>query len=47
MDLQTGYSYNGEGLWLAKTSSRKVKGDVAKNLPSWGGLKNKMSAELE
>jgi predicted transglutaminase-like cysteine proteinase len=47
MDLLPVYSFNGEGLWLAKSRSRSVKGDVSKNLPSWGGLKNKMSAELE
>lgn len=45
-DLLPVYSFNGEGLWLAKSRSRTVKGDISKNLPSWGGLKNKMDAEL-
>jgi predicted transglutaminase-like cysteine proteinase len=45
-DLLPVYSFNGEGLWLAKARSRSVTGDVSKNLPSWGGLKNKMDAEL-
>jgi predicted transglutaminase-like cysteine proteinase len=46
-DLLPVYSFNGEGLWLAKSRSRIVKGDLSKNLPSWGGLKNKMNAELQ
>ncbi len=45
-DLLPVYSFNGEGLWLAKSRSRIVKGDLSKNLPSWSGLKNKMDAEL-
>ncbi len=45
-DLLPVYSFNGDGLWLAKSRSRAVKGDVSKNLPSWGGLKSKIKAEL-
>jgi len=45
-DLLPVYSFNGSGLWLAKSRSRSIKGDVSKSLPSWGGLKNKIDAEL-
>lgn len=45
-DLLPVYSFNGDGLWLAKSRARVVKGDVSKNLPSWGSLKGKMEAEL-
>lgn len=45
-DLLPVYSFNGDGLWLAKSRARTVKGDVSKNLPSWGGLKSKIEAEL-
>jgi predicted transglutaminase-like cysteine proteinase len=47
LDLLPVYSFNGEGLWLAKSRSRKITGDVSRNLPSWGGLKNKIDAELQ
>jgi predicted transglutaminase-like cysteine proteinase len=46
-DLLPVYSFNGDGLWLAKSRARAVKGDVSKNLPSWGSLKAKMEAELK
>jgi predicted transglutaminase-like cysteine proteinase len=46
-DLLPIYSFNGDGLWLAKSRSQSVKGDVSKNLPSWGGLQNKMERELK
>ncbi len=46
-DLLPIYSFNGDGLWLAKSRARAVKGDVSKNLPSWGNLKGKMEAELK
>ena len=46
-DLLPVYSFNGDGLWLAKSRARAVKGDVSKNLPSWGSLKGKMEAELK
>lgn len=45
-DLLPIYSFNGDGLWLAKSRAQAVKGDVSKNLPSWGGLKSKIKAEL-
>ena len=45
-DLLPVYSFNGDGLWLAKSRAKVVKGDVSKNLPSWGGLKSKVKAEL-
>jgi predicted transglutaminase-like cysteine proteinase len=47
MDLLPVYSFNGEGLWLTKSRSRAIKGDVSKSLPSWGGLNNKIDAELQ
>ncbi|MGH1487206.1 MAG: transglutaminase-like cysteine peptidase [Cellvibrionaceae bacterium] len=46
-DLLPIYSFNGDGLWLAKSRSQAVKGDVSRNLPSWGNLKGKMEAELK
>ncbi|MEO0443766.1 MAG: transglutaminase-like cysteine peptidase [Pseudomonadota bacterium] len=45
-DLLPIYSFNGDGLWLAKSRARAVKGDVSKNLPSWGNLKGKMEREM-
>ena len=45
-DLLPIYSFNGDGLWLAKTRMQAIKGDVSKNLPSWGNLKDKMEEEL-
>ena len=46
-DLLPIYSFNGDGLWLAKSRARAVKGDVSKNLPSWGNLQGKMESELK
>lgn len=46
-DLLPIYSFNGNGLWLAKSRARSVKGDVSKNLPSWGDLKGKMEKEFK
>ena len=45
-DLLPIYSFNGDGLWLAKSRVRMVSGDITKQLPSWGRLKNKMQDEL-
>lgn len=45
-DLLPIYSFNGDGLWLAKSRARAVKGDVSRSLPSWGNLKDKMEAEI-
>jgi predicted transglutaminase-like cysteine proteinase len=45
-DLLPIYSFNGDGLWLAQSRKRSVKGDVSRNLPSWGNLKGKMEREL-
>lgn len=46
-DLLPIYSFNGDGLWLAKSRAKAVKGgDVSRNLPSWGNLQKKMEAEL-
>lgn len=46
-DLLPIYSFNGDGLWLAKSRARAVKGDVSKSLPSWGNLQGKMEAEIK
>lgn len=45
-DLLPIYSFNGDGLWLAKSRSRAVEGDVSRSLPSWGELRSKMEREL-
>lgn len=45
-DLLPIYSFNGEGLWLAKSRSTAITSDVSKNLPSWGNLHQKINQEL-
>jgi len=45
-DLLPIYSFNGDGLWLAKSRSTAVSSDVSKNLPSWGNLHQKIKEEL-
>jgi predicted transglutaminase-like cysteine proteinase len=45
-DLLPIYSFNGDGLWLAQSRKQSVKGDVSRNLPSWGNLKEKMQREI-
>lgn len=45
-DLLPIYSFNGDGLWLAKSRAQAVSGDISKNLPSWGNLQGKMKKEL-
>ena len=45
-DLLPIYSFNGDGLWLAKSRSSAVSGDITKNLPSWGNLHKKIESEL-
>ena len=45
-DLLPIYSFNGDGLWLAKSRAQAVTGDISRNLPSWGNLKGKMEQEL-
>ncbi len=46
-DLLPIYSFNGDGLWLAKSRAMAVKGDLTKSLPSWASLKEKIEKELE
>lgn len=45
-DLLPIYSFNGDGLWLAKSRSTAVTSNVSKNLPSWGSLHQKIKEEL-
>ena len=45
-DLLPIYSFNGDGLWLAKSRSTAVTRDASKNLPSWGNLHQKIKQEL-
>ncbi|MBX2810083.1 MAG: transglutaminase-like cysteine peptidase [Cellvibrionaceae bacterium] len=45
-DLLPIYSFNGGGLWLAKSGSPLVRGDLSSSLPSWQRLQGKMKAEL-
>jgi len=40
------YSFNGDGLWLAKSRSTALTLDASKNLPSWGNLHQKIKQEL-
>lgn len=46
-DLLPVYGFNGEGIWLAKSSKRMASGNnIAKSLPSWGKLNKRMQEEL-
>ncbi|MGS2718295.1 transglutaminase-like cysteine peptidase [Eionea flava] len=46
-DLLPVYGFNGEGIWLAKSTKRMASGNnIAKSLPSWGRLNKRMQREL-
>lgn len=45
-DLLPIYSFNGEGLWLAKARGRKLKANSQKSLPQWGEVNQRMLDEL-
>lgn len=45
-DLLPIYSFNGEGLWLAKSRQKAKGSNLSKNLPSWGNLQERMAREL-
>jgi predicted transglutaminase-like cysteine proteinase len=46
-DLLPVYGFNGEGIWLAKSTKRMASGNnIAKSLPSWGRLNKRMLGEL-
>lgn len=46
-DLLPVYGFNGEGIWLAKSTKRMASGNnIAKSLPSWGRLNKRMTDEL-
>ncbi|MGH1373692.1 MAG: transglutaminase-like cysteine peptidase [Cellvibrionaceae bacterium] len=45
-DLLPIYSFNGEGLWLAKARGRKLKANSQKSLPQWGEVNKRMMKEL-
>jgi predicted transglutaminase-like cysteine proteinase len=46
-DLLPIYSFNGEGLWLAKARGRKLKGNSQQSLPQWRQVNERMLKELE
>ena len=45
-DLLPIYSFNGEGLWLAKARGRKLKANSQASLPQWKGVNDRMLQEL-
>jgi predicted transglutaminase-like cysteine proteinase len=46
-DLLPVYGFNGEGIWLGKSTKRMASGNnIAKSLPSWGRLNKRMQREL-
>lgn len=45
-DLLPIYSFNGEGLWLAKARGRKLKANSQQSLPQWGEVNERMMKEL-
>ncbi len=45
-DLLPIYSFNGEGLWLAKARGRKLKANSQQSLPQWGEVNKRMLEEL-
>lgn len=45
-DLLPIYSFNGEGLWLAKARGRKLKANSQQSLPQWGEVNKRLMQEL-
>ena len=45
-DLFPVYSFNGEGLWLAKARAKKLTDDSQKNLPQWREVNERMLQEM-
>lgn len=45
-DLLPVYSFNGDGLWLAKARDRKLTSDAGASLPQWAEMKRRMFEEL-
>ncbi len=45
-DLLPIYSFNGEGLWLAKARGRKLKANSQQSLPQWGEVNQRLLDEL-
>lgn len=46
LDLLPIYSFNGEGLWLAKARGRKLKANSQQSLPQWGEVNQRLLKEL-
>lgn len=46
-DLLPIYSFNGDGLWLAKARETKLTNDSQKNLPQWRDLNERMMLEAK
>ncbi|AFU97269.1 transglutaminase-like cysteine peptidase [Simiduia agarivorans] len=45
-DLLPVYSFNGDGLWLAKARAKKLTSDTQKNLPQWREVNERMLREM-
>lgn len=45
-DLLPVYSFNGDGLWLAKARAKKLTDDSQKNLPQWREVNERMLQEV-
>jgi predicted transglutaminase-like cysteine proteinase len=46
-DLMPIYGFNGDGIWLAKSTKKLASGNnLSKNLPSWGKLTQRINKEL-
>lgn len=46
-DLLPVYSFNGDGLWLAKARAKKLTSDSQKNLPQWREVNERMLREMQ
>jgi len=46
-DLLPIYSFNGDGLWLAKSRGKELRGDAMKSLPQWRSLHSRMQQEWQ
>lgn len=44
-DLFPIYSFNGDGLWLAKSRDKKLTSDTEKSLPQWRDVNERMRAQ--
>lgn len=46
-DLQPVYGFNGDGIWMAKSTKKLASGpNISRSLPSWGKLHKRIKREL-